>query len=205
KLGNGVELKAVGLKSPNQFGKHADVLIRVRQTNAKQITLLEKNQFQQISKNMSTKSLGPAAFKHDKVLSLSRQAADEMWELRRLTGAPWLSSVKVGGALAFGPTFIDDLLNNYNHSAKLDQKFNYKKFAVDSVKNQSGNVIAMVGGTVLAKGTAITIAIITGTAIAGAPLIVMTLGFGIVVGALYSDSEFQRSVEQRAKNFFGTN
>jgi len=38
KLGNGVELKAVGLKGPNQFGKHADVLIRVRQTNAKQIT-----------------------------------------------------------------------------------------------------------------------------------------------------------------------
>jgi hypothetical protein len=77
KLGNGVELKAVGLKGPNQFGKHADVLIRIRQTNAKQITLLEKNQFQQVSKNMSTKSLGANAFKYDKVLSLGRQAGIE--------------------------------------------------------------------------------------------------------------------------------
>ncbi len=122
KLGSGVELKAVGLKGLNKLGKHADVLIRVRQTNAKQITLLEKNQFQKISKNMSTKSLGPTAFKHDKVLSLSRQASDEMWELRRLTGSPWLGSVKVGGVLSFGPTLISDVLNNYNHHAKAGSK-----------------------------------------------------------------------------------
>ncbi|HEX4842182.1 MAG TPA: hypothetical protein VFV57_00805, partial [Limnobacter sp.] len=132
KLGNGVELKAVGFKGPNQFGKHADVMLRIRQPNAKQITLLEKHQFQSISKNIRSKSLGQDAFRHNKVMSIGRQMSDELWELRRLQGAPWLSSIKVGGVLAFGPTMINDVLNNYNHHAKLDQKFNYKQFAVDT-------------------------------------------------------------------------
>ena len=205
KLGNGVELKAVGLKGPNQFGKHADVLIRIRQTNAKQITLLEKNQFNQISKNMNTKSLGPSAFKYDKVLSLSRQTSDNLWELRRMTGAQWFGSAKVGGLLAFGPTVVDDILNNYNHHAKLDQKFNYKQFAVDSAKNQTGNILAVAGGAALAKGTAVTVAIITGTVIAGAPLILMTLGFGIVVGVVYNSTDLPKSVEQRVKKIWGMN
>lgn len=203
KLGNGVELKAVGLKGPNQFGKHADVLIRIRQTNAKQITLIEKNQFSKISKNLSAKSLGRDAFKYDKVLSISRQASDELWELRRLTGSPWLGSVKTGGILTFGPTFINDFCNNYNHHAKLDQKFNVRQFAVDSAKNQTGNVLATVGGIAMATGTAVAIAVVTGTAIVGAPLIVMALGFGVVIGVLYNTTDLQNSVEQQAKKLFG--
>ena len=104
---------------------------------------------------MSTKSLGPNAFKYDKVLSLSRQASDEMWELRRLTASPWLGSVKVGGVLSFGPTLISDVINNYNHNARLDQKFNYKQFAVDSATNQTGNLISVAGGaTAMAGGGA---------------------------------------------------
>ena len=195
KLGNGVELKAVGLKGPNQFGKHADVLIRVRQTNAKQITLLEKNQFEKISKNMSTKSLGPAAFKHDKVLSLSRQASDEMWELRRLAGAPWLGSAKVGGVLTFGPTLINDVLNNYNYNAKLDQKFNYKQFAVDTAKNQTGNAVGMAAGF----GVAILFA---GGVLAGAPLVLLSMGIGIAASLVYDRSGMDDFVEAKAKKLF---
>lgn len=199
KLGNGVELKALGLKGPNQFGKHADVLIRVRQTNAKQITLLEKNQFQQISKNMSTKSLGPNAFKYDKVLSLSRQASDEMWELRRLTGAPWLSSIKVGGALGLAPTLISDLINNYNHNARLDQKFNYKQFAVDSATNQTGNLISVAGGA-----TAMALAIfIAPAAVAGAPLVLLGLFGSVVAGVAYNLSRTDKQVNKAAKDALG--
>ena len=195
KLGNGVELKAVGLKGPNQFGKHADVLIRVRQTNAKQITLLEKNQFQQISKNVSTKSLGPNAFKSDKVLSLSRQASDEMWELRRLTGSSWLGSAKVGGVLTFGPTLINDVMTNYNHNAKLDQKFNYKQFAVDSAKNQTGNALGMAAGF----GVAI---LFTGGMVAGAPLILLSMGIGFAVSIGYDRLGLDDVVEAKAKKLF---
>lgn len=197
KLGNGVELKAVGLKGPNQFGKHADVLIRIRQTNAKQITLLEKNQFQTISKNMSTKSLGPGAFKYDKVLSLSRQASDEMWELRRLTGSPWLSSVKVGGVLSFGPTLINDIMNNYNHNATLGQRFNLKQFGVDTAKNQTGNLLAVAGG--YAAGFAVGVFFTVG----GAPLVLIGLLGAVVVGVMYDGSELSKNIEKKSKTFFG--
>lgn len=195
KLGNGVELKAVGLKGPNQFGKHADVLIRVRQTNAKQITLLEKNQFQQISKNMSTKSQGPNAFKYDKVLSLSRQASDEMWELRRLTGAPWLSSIKVGGVLGLAPTLISDIMNNYNHHATLGQRVNWQQFGVDTATNQTGNLLAMGGGAIVA-----TLAIAGG--LAGAPLVIVALGAGLFIGALYQATAADDWVKNKAKILF---
>ncbi len=195
KLGNGVELKALGLKGPNQFGKHADVLIRVRQTNAKQITLLEKNQFQQISKSMSTKSLGPNAFKYDKVLSLSRQASDEMWELRRLTGAPWLSSIKVGGVLGLAPTLISDIMNNYNHHATLGQRFNWQQFGVDTATNQIGNLLAMGGGAMVA-----TLAIAGG--LAGAPLVIVALGAGLLIGALYQATDADDWVKNKAKILF---
>ena len=195
KLGNGVELKAVGLKGPNQFGKHADVLIRVRQTNAKQITLLEKNQFEKISKNMSTKSLGPNAFKYDKVLSLSRQASDEMWELRRLTGAPWLSSIKVGGVLGLAPTLISDIMNNYNHHATLGQRFNWQQFGVDTATNQTGNLLAMGGGAIVA-----TLAIAGG--LAGAPLVIVALGAGLLIGALYQATDADDWVKNKAKILF---
>ncbi len=195
KLGNGIELKAVGLKGPNQFGKHGDVLIRVRQINAKQITLLEKNQFQSISKNMSAKALGPSAFKYDKVLSLSRQAADEMWELRRLTGSTWLGSARVGGVLTFGPTLINDVLNNYNHTAKPAQKFNYKQFAVDSAKNQTGNALGMAAGF----GVAI---LLTGGMVAGAPLILLSMGVGFAVSIAYDRLGMDDFVEAKAKKLF---
>ncbi|MAZ08906.1 MULTISPECIES: hypothetical protein [unclassified Limnobacter] len=195
KLGKGVELKTLGLKGPNQFGKHADVLIRVRQTNAKQITLLEKNQFQQISKNMSTKSLGPNAFKYDKVLSLSRQASDEMWELRRLTGAPWLSSIKVGAVLGLAPTLISDIMNNYNHHATLGQRFNWQQFGVDTATNQTGNLLAMGGGAMVA-----TLAIAGG--LAGAPLVIVALGAGLLIGALYQATDADDWVKNKAKILF---
>jgi len=195
KLGNGVELKAVGLKGPNQFGKHADVLIRVRQTNAKQITLLQKNQFEKISKNMSTKSLGPNAFKYDKVLSLSRQLSDEMWELRRLTGAPWLSSIKVGGALGLAPTLISDIMNNYNHHATLGQRFNWQQFGVDTATNQTGNLLAMGGGAMVA-----TLAIAGG--LAGAPLVIVALGAGLLIGVLYQTTDADDWVKNKAKILF---
>ena len=195
KLGNGVELKAVGFKGPNQFGKHADVLIRIRQTNAKQITLVEKNQFSKISKNLSAKSLGRDAFKYDKVLSLSRQASDEMWELRRLTGAPWLSSIKVGGVLGLAPTLISDIMNNYNHHATLGQRFNWQQFGVDTATNQIGNLLAMGGGAMVA-----TLAIAGG--LAGAPLVIVALGAGLLIGALYQATDADDWVKNKAKILF---
>jgi len=195
KLGNGVELKAVGFKGPNQFGKHVDVLIRIRQTNAKQITLLEKNQFQTISKNMSAKSLGPEAFKHNKVLSLSRQVSDEMWELRRLTSSPWFGSVKAGGVLGLAPTLISDVMNNYNHNATLGQRFNWKQFGVDTTTNQTGNLLAMGGGAVVATfGVAI--------GLAGAPLVIVALGCGLLIGALYQTTDADDWVKSKAKILF---
>ena len=202
KLGSGVELKAVGFKGPNQFGKHADVLIRIRQTNAKQITLVEKNQFSRISKNLSAKSLGRDAFKFEKVLTLSRQMSDEMWELRRLTGSPWLGSVKAGGILTFGPTFINDFCNNYNHHAKLDQKFNVRQFAVDSAKNQTGNIVGAIGGLAFAKLTVITVGAV-GVTVAGAPLILIGLGAGALIAVGYNLSGTSDKVEQKAKVLFG--
>ncbi|MFN7506762.1 MAG: hypothetical protein ACK5Q1_14525, partial [Limnobacter sp.] len=195
KLCSGVELKAVGLKGPNQFGKHADVLIRIRQPNAKQITLLEKNQFQQVSKNMNTKSLGANAFKYDKVLSLSRQASDEMWELRRLTGSPWLSSIKVGGVLSFGPTLISDVINNYNHNATLGQRFNWTQFGVDSVKNQTGNALGMAAGFAVAI-------VLTGGIVAGAPLVLLSMGIGLSVSLAYDRLGIDDFVEAKARKLF---
>lgn len=197
KLGNGIELKVVGLKGVNQLGKHADVMIRIRQPNAKIITLMEAAQFQAVSKNMYVKSLGADGFKTKKVLSLSRQASDELWQLRRLTGSPWLSSVKVGGLLGLGPTFITDFLNNYNHHADLSQRFNVKQFAVDSAKNQTGNILGMAGGAVIG-GIA---GAIVGTA--GAPIVVASLITGIVVAVVYDNSDLKTQIEQRAKSFFG--
>jgi len=201
KLGNGVELKAVGLKGPNQFGKHADVLIRIRQTNAKQITLIEKNQFSKISKiskiskNLSAKSLGRDAFKYDKVLSISRQASDELWELRRLTGSPWLSSVKVGGVLGLAPTLVSDIMNNYNHNATLGQRFNWKQFGVDTATNQTGNLLAMGGGAV--------VAVFLGVAgLAGAPLVIAAIGGGLLIGAIYQTSDADDWVKNKAKTLF---
>lgn len=195
KLGNGVELKAVGFKGPNQFGKHADVLIRIRQTNAKQITMVEKNQFSKISKNLSAKSLGRDAFKYDKVLSISRQASDELWELRRLTGSPWLSSVKVGGVLGLAPTLISDIMNNYNHNATLGQRFNWKQFGVDTATNQTGNLLAMGGGAV--------VAVFLGVAgLAGAPLVIAALGGGLFIGAIYQTSDVDDWVKNKATILF---
>jgi flagellar biosynthesis protein FliQ len=60
-----------------------------------------------------------------------------------------------------------------------------------------------VGGIAMAKGTAVAIAVVTGTAIVGAPLIVMALGFGVVIGVLYNTTDLQNSVEQQAKKLFG--
>ncbi|WP_370261370.1 hypothetical protein [Limnobacter sp.] len=197
KLGNGVELKVVGLKGPNQFGKHADVMLRIRQPNAKQITLLEKHQYQAISKNIRSKSLGKDAFKYGKVQSLSRQMSDELWELRRLQGAPWLGSIKAGGALAFAPTLITDVLNNYNHHAKLDQKFNYKQFAVDSVKNQTGNALALAGG----YAAGVSAAVIFG--LAGAPLVVIGLLSAVFIGVFYDTSDLKIQIEHKAQSLFG--
>jgi len=195
KLGNGVELKAVGFKGPNQFGKHADVLIRIRQTNAKQITLIEKNQFSKISKNLSAKSLGRDAFKYDKVLSISRQASDELWELRRLTGSPWLSSVKVGGVLGLAPTLVSDIMNNYNHNATLGQRFNWKQFGVDTATNQTGNLLAMGGGAV--------VAVFLGVAgLAGAPLVIASIGGGLLISAIYQTSDADDWVKNKAKILF---
>lgn len=192
KLGNGVELKAVGFKGPNQFGKHADVLLRIRQTSAKQITLVEKNQFSKISKTLSAKSLGRDAFKYDKVLSLSRQASDELWELRRLTGSPWLGSVKVGGVLGLAPTLIGDIMNNYNHNATLGQRFNGKQFGVDTATNQTGNLLAMGGGAVVATlGVAI--------GLAGAPLVIVALGSGLLIGAVYQTTDVDDWVKNKSK------
>ncbi|MFN4329047.1 MAG: hypothetical protein ACK4FF_09230 [Limnobacter sp.] len=195
KLGNGVELKVVGYKGVNQLGKHADALLRIRQPNAKVITLMEKAQFEAVSKNMHVKSLGADAFNTNKVLSLSRQASDDLWQLRRLTGSPWLSSAKVGGALAFGPTLINDIVNNYNHHARLDQRFNFRQFAVDSVKNQTGNLLG-------AGASAVTVAVLTGTTIAGAPVVLLSLAIGIAVCWTYDTQGIGSLVEQKANALF---
>lgn len=146
---------------------------------------------------MSTKSLGPDAFKYDKVLSLSRQASDEMWELRRLTGSAWLGSAKVGGVLTFGPTLINDILNNYNHNAKLDQKFNYKQFAVDSAKNQTGNLLSLGAGLLAPKVAVLIVPVLAG---AGAPLVLIGFLGAIAVGVAYNYFEADQSVEKKSKN-----
>ncbi|MCZ8016577.1 MAG: hypothetical protein O9274_12815 [Limnobacter sp.] len=200
KLGNGVELKAVGFKGPNQFGKHADVLIRIRQTNAKQITLVEKNQFSKISKNLSAKSLGRDAFKFEKVLTLSRQMSDEMWELRRLTGSPWLSTIKVNAALTVLPTLVNDVTNNFNHHAKLDQKFNFKQFGMDSLVNQSSNLVATAGGVATAKIAAI---FLPAALVAGAPLIVIGAIGTVVIGTAFTFYGGDKAISNKVKTLFG--
>jgi len=200
KLGNGVELKAVGFKGPNQFGKHADVLIRIRQMNAKQITLIGKNQFSKISKNLSAKSLGRDAFKYDKVLSISRQASDELWELRRLTGSPWLSTIKVNAALTVLPTLVNDVTNNFNHHAKLDQKFNFKQFGMDSLVNQSSNLVAAAGGVATAKIAAI---FLPAALVAGAPLIVIGAIGTVVIGTAFTFYGGDKAISNKMKTLFG--
>ncbi|HEX4880364.1 MAG TPA: hypothetical protein VFV39_11000, partial [Limnobacter sp.] len=104
----------------------------------------------------------------------------------------------------FAPTLGQDIWNNYNHHATLDQKFNFKQFAVDTAKNQTGNLAGMVGGAALAKATAIIVFATTGFAIAGAPLVLIALGSGVLIGAAYN-TEIQKSVEQKAKILFGLN
>ncbi len=82
---------------------------------------------------------------------------------------------------------------------KLDQKFNYKQFAVDSTTNQTGNLISIAGGA-----TAMALAIfIAPAAVAGAPLILLGLFGSVVAGVAYSLSGADKQVNKAAKDALG--
>lgn len=93
-------------------------------------------------------------------------------------------------------------MNNYNHHAKLEQKFNYKQFAVDSAKNQTGNVAGVVGGLATAKLTVLILGAV-GVTVAGAPLVLIGLGAGVLIAVGYSISSAPSNIEQKAKTLFG--
>ncbi|HEX4880236.1 MAG TPA: hypothetical protein VFV39_10360, partial [Limnobacter sp.] len=111
-------------------------------------------------------------------------------------GSPWLGSVKVGGVLAFAPTLGQDIWNNYNHHATLDQKFNFKQFAVDSAKNQTGNLASVAGGYLTIKIATL----LTPGLVAGAPLVFIGLAGAVALGVVYNHFKLDQKVASHTKS-----
>jgi hypothetical protein len=87
------------------------------------------------------------------------------------SGGRFLNSGWGGGVLTFAPSAAIDLYNSVDRDMSGNRTMNWKKFAIASVKSQSGNLLGVGAG-------AAAIAIV-GVSIAGAPLILVGLGAGI--------------------------
>lgn len=115
--------------------------------------------------------------------ALGAAAADARWGGGRWG---WTSRMPGAGILTFAPSAAIDAVNSlqYSTTAKGQQQlsgFDTHKFVVNSAKSQSGNMLGMLAS--MGVG-----ALLVGTSLAGAPVLLLALGAGILVQAVWSSS-----------------
>lgn len=95
----------------------------------------------------------------------------------------WVQSRRGTGVLAVAPSLAVDLYNATEVDLRQREfSFNGQQFLVDSARSQSGNAVGVLGGL----GTVAVVGALSAGAIAGAPLVLIGLGGGIVLQALWS-------------------
>ena len=102
---------------------------------------------------------------------LGKFAASQHW-----SSAGALLNGKMGtGVLTFAPSAALDVYNSFEQDLRGDSRFNWQKFGVASAKSQSGNLLGLTAtGLALAMAAAPT-----------APIIILSLGAGILVQATW--------------------
>jgi hypothetical protein len=133
-------------------------------------------------------ALGKSAVSARTGIKASMGVADSMVRAQAVgtmaAGAHWSGTARYlngklgGGILTFGPSAAIDAYNSFEPDLHGDSRFNGKKFMVASVKSQSGNLLG-VAGTFVAGAVAISVGV------AGAPVILIGLGAGILVQAVW--------------------
>jgi len=86
----------------------------------------------------------------------------------------WTTSAGGGGFLTFAPSLALDAIHAIEGDLWAGGRFNTQQFLVDEARSQSGNVVGFAGGMGLAMGAAAVFGI------AGAPLVLVGLGGGLV-------------------------
>ena len=115
--------------------------------------------------------------------SLRVAAADARWGGGRWG---WTSRMPGAGILTFAPSAAIDAANSIQYSVDAQGRkhmsgFDTDKFIVASAKSQSGNALGMLAGMGAAAG-----AVLILPALAGAPVLLIALGAGIAVQAVWS-------------------
>jgi hypothetical protein len=108
--------------------------------------------------------------------ALSARAIDvkSMTEMQGLTSKMRFLNGKLGGGvLTFAPTVAFDLYDSVNRDANGNLHWNARQFANAELRNQPGNAVGMGAGALAAGIFAVAFGF------AGAPLIIVGLGFGI--------------------------
>ena len=110
---------------------------------------------------------------------LGKFAASQHW-----SSAGALLNGKMGtGVLTFAPSAALDVYNSFEQDLRGDSRFNWQKFGVASAKSQSANLLGLAAGTITVKVLGATA--IGMTTLAGAPLILIGLGLGITIQAIW--------------------
>lgn len=105
---------------------------------------------------------------------------------QRLPGMLRWTQGRVGtGVLAFAPSAALDLYNATEVDLGSRQfSFNGRQFLTDSARSQSGNAIGLAGGAL----TVAAVGFVTAGAVAGAPLVLLGLGVGIILQVAWNTS-----------------
>ena len=115
--------------------------------------------------------------------ALGAAAADARWGGGRWG---WTSRMPGAGILTFAPSAAIDAVNSLQYSTNAQGQrqlsgFDTHKFVVSSAKSQSGNMLGMLAS--MGVG-----ALLVGTSLAGAPVLLVALGTGILVQAVWSST-----------------
>ena len=100
-----------------------------------------------------------------------------------------------GGVLAFGPSAVIDLANNYSVDSDGSMSMNWRGFAVSSAKSQSGNLVGFAAGAAVASG-AVALGFV---AAVGWPVVLVGLGAGIIAQAVWSTTGMDEAAEREAR------
>jgi hypothetical protein len=124
-----------------------------------------------------------------KAQRLGGLAASSHWTSK----AAFLNGKVGGGVLTFAPSAAIDIYNSIERDMSGDMRFNRQKFVIASAKSQSGNLLGMAGGAVVAFAFA--------GSMAAAPLIIVGLLGGITIQLIWGwsgGSDLAGSVVERA-------
>ena len=98
-----------------------------------------------------------------------------------------------GAMLAFAPTLGIDFFDNYSS----DTGFNARRFMAASVTNQSGNAVGFLAGFTASRGvSALAGAAVVGAGVAGWPVVVISLGAGLIAQVAWSQSGYGEAAGQ---------